>query len=121
MRLIYYICQIFRCSPNQLRSILTIDENRIMLDQKLQMKHLTFKTNHLKENRQIKCSGLSARTADTQYAYNGFMGITVEQHMYSRHRIILKHGNLPCVMELKGNGAHIDYWPLEVLNVFINK
>jgi len=119
MRLIKFICYIFRCKPGQLRAILTIAENRQFLDEKLKMKHLEFYTNHLKENRKVDYFSLSTRTADTQYAYNGFMGITVSQHMYSRHRKILKHANLPCVMELKGvEGKHIDYWPLEVLDVY---
>ncbi|KAL3087948.1 hypothetical protein niasHT_022022 [Heterodera trifolii] len=54
--------------------------------------------------------------ANRVFAYRGFLGITVQQHLYSRHRVTLKYPGLPCVVQF-GGGYHRDLFPIELLRV----
>jgi hypothetical protein len=45
-----------------------------------------------------------------------YLGITVDQYYLCKHKYDLQHPYLPCIA-LKGGGDHIDYFPLEVLEV----
>uniref|UniRef100_A0A915DJ19 Uncharacterized protein n=1 Tax=Ditylenchus dipsaci TaxID=166011 RepID=A0A915DJ19_9BILA len=42
--------------------------------------------------------------------------ITVEQHFYARHRIVLEHPLLPVIIDCKNKG-HQDYYPLELTEI----
>ena len=53
-------------------------------------------------------------------AYNNFLGVTVLQHFYSRHRIFLKHHNLPCVIDNTPQGD-VHYFPIELLEIVQNQ
>lgn len=59
--------------------------------------------------------GLPART---QYAYNGFKKVTVEQHYYSRHRLSLEHPHLQCLMNALNENCNV-YVPAELLDVVL--
>ena len=56
-------------------------------------------------------------SANLQRAYEGYLGVTVQQHFYCRHRIRLMYPRLRCVIEY-GNKAHNKYYPLELLELF---
>ncbi|KAH7709373.1 hypothetical protein AAVH_23345 [Aphelenchoides avenae] len=45
-----------------------------------------------------------AGSAKKLYAYQGFLGVTVQQHYYCRHRIYIKHADLPCIVRRLRNG-----------------
>ena len=51
-------------------------------------------------------------------AYKGYFGISVTQHFYPRHRIRLRHHNLPCVIEYDCYG-NANYYPLELLELVL--
>lgn len=68
-----------------------------------------------KANREIQFHSL-AGSASKLYAYQGFLGITVQQHYYARHRIYIKHPSLPCIVQVVGLG-HEEYFPLELIRV----
>ncbi|KAH7717933.1 hypothetical protein AAVH_14664 [Aphelenchoides avenae] len=57
-----------------------------------------------------------AGSAKKLYAYQGFLGVTVQQHYYCRHRIYIKHADLPCIVRRLRNGQE-EYYPLEVVRV----
>lgn len=74
-------------------------------------------TNHLGDrNKIVTFGGLSRYTADRQHAYGGYLGITVQQHMYCRHRRRLDYERLPCVKVRVGK-THVDYFPIECLDL----
>ncbi|KAL3113254.1 hypothetical protein niasHT_018408 [Heterodera trifolii] len=77
---------------------------------------LSLATHHLKRNVAVSADALSRHGANMMFAYRGFMGITVQQHLYVRHRIMLKYPQLPCVVQFGGN-SHQDNFPLELLHV----
>ncbi|KAL3109201.1 hypothetical protein niasHT_010998 [Heterodera trifolii] len=80
------------------------------------MNTLSLATHHLKRNVAVSADALSRHGANMMFAYRGFMGITVQQHLYVRHRIMLKYPQLPCVVQFGGN-SHQDNFPLELLHV----
>jgi len=51
-----------------------------------------------------------------QMAYNGKLGISVEQHYFSRYKRELDYHYLPCVIEY-GGGDHRNYYPLELITL----
>jgi len=69
------------------------------------------------EQKIIKFGGISLMSANLQRAYEGYLGVTVQQHFYCRHRIRLMYPRLRCVIEY-GNRAHNKYYPLELLELF---
>lgn len=61
---------------------------------------------------------ISLKGADEQYAYNGFMGITVKQHYFVRHDFVLRYPVNPCAIEITGkNDQHYNYFPLETVKL----
>lgn len=77
----------------------------------------TLRTLHLKDhNRTFYFGGLSRRCARHQMAFNGKLGITVEQHYFSRHKRDLDFAFLPCVIEY-GGGDRRNFYPLEVVTL----
>ncbi|KAH7702702.1 hypothetical protein AAVH_30137 [Aphelenchoides avenae] len=70
-------------------------------------------TLHLKKNRSFKFAGLTRRCASHQ-AYHVSLGISVEQHYYSRYGRELDYAHLPCVIEF-GDFGQINFYPLEVV------
>ncbi|KAL3107738.1 hypothetical protein niasHT_012251 [Heterodera trifolii] len=73
-------------------------------------------TVHLKNNIMISANSLSFHSAGSLLAYRGFLSITVEQHLYVRHRVRLRFPFLPCVAQYGGNHHHY-YFPLELLEI----
>ena len=63
-------------------------------------------------------SGLSIQDAKHLKAYKGYLGITVTQHYYARHRIRIRHHNLPCAIEYDNHG-NASYYPLELLELVL--
>ncbi|KAL3070244.1 hypothetical protein niasHS_012621 [Heterodera schachtii] len=90
--------------------------------QKRRMENLRFlgdlrlKTVHLKNNIEISANSLSFHGADRLCAYRGYLSITVEQHLYARHRVRLRFPFLPCVVQHGGN-HHCYYYPIELLEI----
>lgn len=100
-------------SPRDLLHLF-IQRNRHKVWKFLRNSELT--TNYLGfRNREVKFDGISARPASEQYALNGYLKITVQQYMYTKHGQRLYYPLLPCV-QVFGNNGHIDYFPLELLN-----
>lgn len=111
--LINFLCQILQCNSNNLEEALKDPKNRYLASHRI----LTtgyLRTIHLKKNLQIKFSEISYFPANKQYAYRGYGGIMVEEHMLNKHGIQLKFPNLPCIME-KCNKGHVNYFPIELL------
>jgi hypothetical protein len=103
------------CEANQLPGLLQKPEALKFVHTYLVDAPLT--TGHLKRrNRYVSFSGLSLKGADKQYAYNGYLGVTVEQHMYCKHRFSLSYPTMPCVEERTRSG-HVNYYPIECLRL----
>jgi hypothetical protein len=61
---------------------------------------------------------LTITAASETYAYNGFLNMNVEQHLYAAHKIKLHRPYNPCVVELKGQQMqHRNYFPLETVRL----
>ena len=61
---------------------------------------------------------ISYKGADEQYAYNGFMEMTVKQHFFARHEIKLRFPFNPCAIEITGKtNQHYNYFPLETVKL----
>lgn len=61
---------------------------------------------------------ISLKGADEQYAYNGYMSITVKQHYFVRHDIVLHYPANPCAVEITGKeNQHYNYFPLETVRL----
>ena len=61
---------------------------------------------------------ISLKGADEQYAYNGYMSITVRQHYFVRHDIALRYPANPCAIEITGKAnQHYNYFPLETVRL----
>ena len=117
MRLIRYLCRLFRCPPSALVWYLYDPRNAEFLRRHLDNDWTVLETTHLQVNRVVRYQGMSEKSVGEQWAYNGANdGCTVSQHMYSRHRVKLHYKRLPAVVE-RGGGEHRTYWPLECLDV----
>lgn len=64
----------------------------------------------------VAFGGFGSQSSATQKAYEGYLGVTVQQHLYCRHRIQLKYPQLKCVVQY-GNGGHNKYYPPELLKL----
>ncbi|KAL3096593.1 hypothetical protein niasHT_026350 [Heterodera trifolii] len=82
------------------------------------LSRLCLRTLHLKGDRNVHFSAaaLSNYGANRTYAYRGLLSITVEQHLFTRHRVRLRHPFLPCVVQAGGNN-HCYFYPLELVRV----
>lgn len=56
---------------------------------------------------------LTRRFAPHQVAYHAKLGISVEQHYFSRYKRERDYAHLPCVIEY-GDRGHRYFYPLEV-------
>jgi hypothetical protein len=62
---------------------------------------------------------LTTKSAHDLPAYEGYLGISVRQHFYSRHKLKLVYPYLRCVTEECPN-THLKFYPLELLEVFVD-
>ena len=65
----------------------------------------------------VPFGGFSLNPACQQSAYEGYLGVNVQQHFYCRHRIRLMFPRLRCVIEY-GKSGHNKYYPLELLELY---
>ena len=79
------------------------------------LKELEITARYKDKSVSINYDGISTIGSARLMAYGGFMKITVAQHYYVKHRILLKWPNLQCVMVKMGK-QHA-YYPLELLYV----
>ena len=113
--LVARLCQALMCKPDQLPGLLPKSETLAFVHTYLMGAPLT--TGHLKKrNRYVTFSGLSLKGADKQYAYNGYLAVTVQQHMYCKHRFSLRYPSMPCIEERTRKG-HVNYYPIECLRL----
>ena len=115
--LIDKICQFLSCSKNNLIILL----NNPIIKSQIENKFMgsLLKTNYKNKNNNyhyFNFSGLSKRDSKHQFAYNGFCQVTVLQHFYCRHRILVKYYSLPCVIEYTIN-SKANYYPIELLEI----
>lgn len=110
--LIDILCEYNHCTPHSLPQILKRKKRQNL---KFLSDYILI-TNHLRHNRIISPDNITFVGADCLFAYRGFMGITVAQHLYSRHRIILKYPTFPCIV-MYGSNGHRSYFPLELLQI----
>ena len=107
------LCVLLQCPRWKLAEALKDVENQQRVCISLARSRL--RTNHLGlQDRYIEFSGMSMLGANRQYAYRGYLGITVQQHMYAKHKLKLRHADLPCIEE-NTNAGHINYFPIEFL------
>ena len=72
--------------------------------------------NRAMEQKSVTFGGFSLKSANQQSAYEGYLGVSVQQHFYCRHRIRLMYPRLRCVIEY-GKSGHNKYYPLELLEL----
>lgn len=78
-------------------------------------------TNHLKVNMELApVVRISRRGADTAYAFNGYLGVTVQQFLYAKHKRKLRYPQLP-VLCVPGGKNHFYYYAIECLSLIENK
>lgn len=107
------LCVVLQCGRLRLAEALKDVENYQKVIMELSKGRL--RTNHLGENnRYIEFGGISFLGADRQHAYQGYLGITVQQHMYAKHKLKLRFADMPCVEE-HVNVGHTNYFPVECL------
>jgi hypothetical protein len=112
------LCVLLHCTPFQLEDHLRDNNNleRVYLF----LASSVLATTHLaKRNRIVTFKGLSLKGPNQQHAYSGYLGVTVQQHMYSKHRVTLHYPNMPCIKEYTRKG-HVNYYPLECLRLYTN-
>ncbi|KAL3077364.1 hypothetical protein niasHT_031017 [Heterodera trifolii] len=110
--LVKALCDFNKCGPEYLAVAIRRrkKENiKYLCDRKIE-------TVHLRKNLQVFPESFTMFGANRMYAYRGLLGITVEQHLYARHRARLKFPNLPCIVHVGGNG-HQSYFPIELLKI----
>jgi hypothetical protein len=115
MPLLDYLCVRQHCSLQELQLLfLNIGERKKLLEHV--RAHLLLYTSHRKDGRRelVRCHDFTCESAQTTMACGGYLGITVRQYMYVRHRVRLLHPYLPCVIE-HGGGRARSYYPLELL------
>lgn len=113
MNLLCKVCALLNCSLSEVDFHLRNPDTIAWLTRVLR-RNYQLETIHLKNNIQLKFEGFSLFGAHQQFAYNGYLGTTVQQHMHSRHRIHLNYPRLPCVCSSRGN-HHCDYFPIELI------
>lgn len=111
------IAEQLNCEPLALHDYLNhpIAQKKIseyLKDKKLRTTYLNLDL----EKKNVKFDGLSLKSACQQHAYEGFLGVTIQQHFYCRHRIRLMYPRLRCILE-RGKGGHNKYYPIELLEV----
>jgi hypothetical protein len=116
--LLDYLCCRHNCSIQKLQLLLFFIGSRGRIIEDLR-RACDIKTVHLKDNMIIPCDDLTCQSATTLFSFNGFMNITVPQYYYVKHKLILRHPYLPCVIVF-GGGKHRSYFPIEVLAVAPN-
>ena len=114
-------CKFFDCEIKDLQKFLSNPVNKSKLISKFQGTWLrtTYK-NRAGVRHVFQFGGLTLLDAKHVKAYNNFLGVTVLQHYYSRHRIYLKLYNLPCVIENMPQGD-VHYFPIELLEIVQNE
>ncbi|KAH7703368.1 hypothetical protein AAVH_29468 [Aphelenchoides avenae] len=114
--LINRLCVLLHCTPFQLGDHLRDTNNLTTVY--LFLASSVFATTHLKKrNRIVTFKGLSLKGPNKQHAYGGYLGVTVEQHMYCRHRVTLRYPDMPCIEEHTRKG-HVNYYPVECLQLY---
>lgn len=82
-------------------------------------RNYTLFTTHLRPFRQnfrIRFDDFTCQSANSVFAFNGYLDISVRQYMFARHRARLQHPYLPCVLE-RGRGSHRSYYPMEFVEL----
>lgn len=117
-KLIHEFCKFFKCEIKDLQKYLFCPFNRRKLIEKY--RNILVRTTYKNRNgtrHVFRLAGLSLQDAKHCKAYNSFLGVTVLQHFYARHRIFVKNHNLPCVLELTPQ-QDTKYYPIELLEVY---
>lgn len=110
--LVKALCNFNKCGPIRLPMMLRqrkIENLKFLSDFKLE-------TIHLKRNVYVTPDSISSHGSRHVFAYRGFLGITVEQHLYARHRVRLRYPFLQCIIHYGGNG-HFYSFPIELLQI----
>ena len=118
--LITEFCKYFNCEINELKNFLANPINREKLNSRFRGVWLrtTYK-NRKNQKHLFRYNGLSIQDAKHTKAYNNFLGVTVLQHFYARHRVYIYHHELPCVIEYTPHSG-ASYYPLEYLEIVEN-
>lgn len=115
--LIDIFCALFDCQVDALADKLSCPFNREKADSMLKGSWvLTTHKNRHGSKHLFRIDGLSIQDAKHLKAYKGFLCVTIMQHFYVRHRIRLRHFNLPCVIENTCYGD-FHYYPIELLEI----
>jgi hypothetical protein len=91
-----------------------LNHPNIILSANLFLNDKTIRTNYLDNNneyREIKSGQIGPKSAREQYAYEGFLGISVEVHFYCRRRIRLQYPRMRC-LAVHSKSSHVRYYPL---------
>ena len=111
--LIDRLCVLLKCPPSKIADELFDPQNMFYLT--VALSEGKIRTRHLPVNRELNFCRFSAKSADEQFAYCGYLNITVRQDYYAKYRIMLRRSDLPCVEEWTYDGQ-VTYFPLEVLS-----
>lgn len=114
--LITALCQLFVCTPEDLGRKLENAMNVYRAEKFLLSKKLFI--DYGDRQREIRFNSLSSLNAQNAKAYNGYLGVTVQQHFYCRHRKVLKFANLPLVVDYSNKNRA--YYPIELLTLVEN-
>jgi len=118
--LLDYLMQQYCCSMTELQIHFTNVIHRQHM--RTMLRSLEIRTVHMKpkeRNFRVRCDDFSAQNANYVQAHGGYLGITVRQYYFSKHRLRLRHSYMPCLIE-HGGRDHQSYFPLEILCV-VNK
>lgn len=112
-RLCSYLCEILKCDIDELDEHI---RDNFKKTYKV-LKGLPLYTSHNDECYALRCDGVTRAGPRTILACGGQLGITLEQNLYSKCRIILNHPQMPCIVVRYDDTASEVYYPIELVLV----
>lgn len=112
---VQFLCSLFATSPSRLGDLLNHPGNYTKAVDYLRKQRLVT-SYHKPQGKRLFLNHISTQSADKLMAYEGYLNVTVRQHMYCCHRLVLNYAYLPCLAtQVKDN--HFRYYPMELVLV----
>uniref|UniRef100_A0A914PFS2 PAZ domain-containing protein n=1 Tax=Panagrolaimus davidi TaxID=227884 RepID=A0A914PFS2_9BILA len=69
------------------------------------------------KGRELCFTDFTNTNAFNTYAFGGFLGVSVMQYFYCKYKLKLKYPYLPLMAHTVPSGHHVEYHPLELLDI----
>ena len=118
LNVIDLLCSFLGCRPHELYKLLERHTVRHECSEYLLQQRLYTRYKHGPNTCHIKYVGITLGSSRTVKAFQGYKGITVEQHFFSKYGIDLFYPKLTCVKIPRGD-YDFNYIPIEL--VFVDR